>query len=436
MDKEQKLSTEPYKGVRDFYPEDWAQHGAIFRKIRRVLRMNGYAEYQASPLERTELYESKGNDEIVSDQTYTFEDRGGRSVTLRPEMTPTLARMVAAKRRELTFPLRWFSIGNRFRYERPQKGRLREFYQADIDLVGLPEGEADREIVWLAYRIVKAFGAKDEDFKIRVNDRRLLMSAAEAAGCVTPDIARQYLRLLDKKDKLPAETYRAQLAAIVPRDPMAVVEEETEGPVAERRDAVKAFIESVKKWGVSNIVFDPTLARGFDYYTGIVFEIFDTNPENPRALFGGGRYDGLVSLFGGEAVPAVGFAFGDVTFQDFLATHNLLPAPNAAPDIYIGTASEELVPAAQMAGMNLRMQRVKTWVNLRKRKLFDQIDEARKRGIPFFTLIGDEEAGSGMLRLQPLRDELGRKDDERWKKAYSVEDAAHVMREALKATEA
>jgi histidyl-tRNA synthetase len=257
------------------------------------------------------------------------------------------------------------------------------------------------------------------------------MSAAEAAGCVTPDIARQYLRLLDKKDKLPPETYRAQLAAILPRDPMDVVEKDTKGPVAERRDAVKAFIEDVKKWGVSNIVFDPTLARGFDYYTGIVFEIFDTNPENPRALFGGGRYDGLVSLFGGEAVPAVGFAFGDVTFHDFLATHDLLPAPNAAPDIYLGTAGEEFVPAAQMAGMNLRKQGVKTWVNLRKRKLFDQIDEARERGIPFFALIGEAEAGSLALRLQPLRDELGRKDDEKWQRSYRIEEAARVMKDAL-----
>src|SRR5665213_1683249 len=150
MIEREELSPEPYKGVRDFYPADWATLAGIFTKIRSVLELSGYEEYNASPLERAELYESKGNQEIVNEQTYTFLDRGERRVTLRPEMTPTLARMVAAKRRELSYPLRWYSIGNRFRYERPQKGRLREFYQADVDLVGLPEGEADVEVVALA----------------------------------------------------------------------------------------------------------------------------------------------------------------------------------------------------------------------------------------------------------------------------------------------
>src|ERR1700749_1101417 len=146
MTDRQPLSTEPYKGVRDFYPADWARMQALFNRTREILASYGYEEYNASPLERSELYESKGNEEIVNDQTYTFTDRGDRKVTLRPEMTPSLARMIAAKRRELVYPLRWFSIGNRFRYERMQKGRLREFYQTDIDLIGLPEGEADLEI--------------------------------------------------------------------------------------------------------------------------------------------------------------------------------------------------------------------------------------------------------------------------------------------------
>jgi histidyl-tRNA synthetase len=170
---ERKLDTEPYKGVRDFYPADWSRMQKMWERTRGVLRARGYEEYNASPLEPAELYESKGNEEIVNEQTFTFTDRGDRKVTLRPEMTPTLARMVAAKRREMPFPLRWFSIGNRFRYERPQKGRLREFYQTDIDLVGLPEGEADIEIIELASQILREFGAAEADFSIRINSRKL-----------------------------------------------------------------------------------------------------------------------------------------------------------------------------------------------------------------------------------------------------------------------
>src|SRR3989338_7309216 len=165
------LSTEPYKGVRDFYPTDWARLQTIFTRIRETLALWGYEEYNASPLERAELYGAKTSEEIVSEQTYTFTDRGDRRVTLRPEMTPTLARMVAAKRREMPFPLRWFSIPNIFRYERPQKGRLREHYQLNVDLVGIASSEVDIEIVKIASEIVRAFGAKERDFIIRVNSR-------------------------------------------------------------------------------------------------------------------------------------------------------------------------------------------------------------------------------------------------------------------------
>src|SRR3989344_4057784 len=194
------LSTDPYKGVRDFYPADWARQEAMFARIRETLLKWGYEEYNASPLERAELYEAKTSEEIVNEQTYSFTDRGERRVMLRPEMTPTLARMEANKRRELVFPLRWFSIGNRFRYERPQKGRLREFYQADIDLVGpasQSEGmrnEADIEIVRLAAAILKAFGATEGDFIIRVNSRALPTAACVAAG-LSEEATRAYLRL-------------------------------------------------------------------------------------------------------------------------------------------------------------------------------------------------------------------------------------------------
>ncbi|MDO8589997.1 MAG: ATP phosphoribosyltransferase regulatory subunit [bacterium] len=250
-----KLDTGPYKGVRDFYPEDMAIENHIFKTWREVVEKAGYQEYSASILEPTEIYTEKSGVEIINEQTFTFTDRGDRSVTLRPEMTPTLARMIAARRRNLKFPLRWYSIPNLFRYERPQRGRKREHWQLNCDLLGITGIEADIEIISLAYKIMKEFGAKDENFEIRINNSNT---------------------------------------------------------------------DDLKEIG-PNIVYDPTLARGQTYYTGIVFEIFDTNKENGRSIAGGGRYDNLLEIFEVDPIPAVGFGMGDITINDFLETHKLGP---------------------------------------------------------------------------------------------------------------
>lgn len=414
-----KVSTESYKGVRDFYPADWAKLAAVFEQSRTVLRARGYEEYQASPLEHSELYESKGNEEIINEQTFSFEDRGGRRVTLRPEMTPTLARMVAAKRRELTFPLRWFSIGNRFRYERPQKGRLREFFQTDVDLIGLPEGEADIEVVMLAADILKSFGAKDSDFAIRINSRKLITLANEAVGFTDSRTLRNYWQLVDRKAKMPKEEYEAALKEF-PGNPLAEIERATEGPVAKEKQRIIALVEELKARGVKNVSFDTDIVRGFDYYTGIVFEVNDTSPENPRALFGGGRYDGLVSLFGGDPLPAVGFAFGDVTMLDFLETHNLMPKVATAPQLYIGTLSGTDIKAAQEFASLLREKGVRTFVNLTDKKIGDQVKDAARRFIPYFVAFGKDEAKSKKVRVKELASGKEKK--------VSLKDVAKVVR--------
>ncbi|MEQ1561388.1 MAG: ATP phosphoribosyltransferase regulatory subunit [Nitrospira sp.] len=259
-----KLSTEPYKGVRDFYPEDMKIQNYIFKTWREVAEEFRYEEYSASPLELTEIYTEKSGDEIVNEQTFTFTDRGGRSVTLRPEMTPTLARMVAAQRKSRKFPLRWFSIPNLFRYEKPQRGRKREHYQLNCDLMGIDNNreENDAEIITIAHRIMQRFGAENKDFEIRLN-----------------------------------------------------------GPA----DNLSGIIERLEKDGITNVRLDETLARGQTYYTGMVFEVFDTDPSNPRALCGGGRYDNLLEIFDVEPIPTVGFGMGDITIRDFLETHKLGP---------------------------------------------------------------------------------------------------------------
>ncbi len=388
----ESLSTEPYKGVRDFYPDDWARLDALFSRVREVLTAWGYEEYSASPLERSELYESKTSEEIVGEQTYTFVDRGDRKVTLRPEMTPTLARMVAAKRREIPFPLRWFSIPAVFRYERPQRGRLRQHYQVNVDLIGVASTEADTEMIVLASEILRAFGAKESDFSIRVNSRAVLTAACERAG-LSADAARAYLRLLDKKDKMAAEAFEAARNEITAVDPLAEID----------ASEITSFVDTLVARGVTNAVFDPTLTRGFDYYTGIVFEVFDTDPTNPRSLFGGGRFDKLVALFGGDPVPAVGFGMGDVTLADFLETHGLTPtARTNAPALYLGTPTEEDIPAAQACAATLRKAGVHVFVNLTTTSLGDQVKAALKRGIPFFVAYGKDEVANGSLRLKAL----------------------------------
>src|SRR5581483_1596443 len=249
-----KLSTESYKGVRDFYPEDQFIQNYILSIWKKTVESFGYVEYGASILEPAELYRVKTGEEIVNEQTYTFIDRGEREVTLRPEMTPTVARMVAGKSKELAFPLRWYSIPNLFRYEKPQRGRLREHWQLNVDLFGSDSVAADAEIITLAYNIMKAFGARDGDFEIRVNDRKLLHEKF-----ANPEA----IRLLDKKNKLPAEEFQRQWNELG----IGAYEH-----VAWSED-VKKIIDHV---GIPNVIFEPTVARGFDYYTGMIFEVFDT----------------------------------------------------------------------------------------------------------------------------------------------------------------
>lgn len=394
------LETDPLKGTRDFYPSVMAERKAMFTVIRTLLESYGYEEYDASPLERSELYERKGNEEIVRDQTYSFEDRGGRRLTLRPEMTPTLARMVAAKRRELTFPLRWFSIGNRFRYERPQRGRTREFYQTDVDFIGLPQGEADIEILTLAYNVPRAFGATEKDFSIRINSRALLSAACASVGLTDKEGVSEYWQLLDRKNKMSKEEFE-KLQEGKP-DPLRAIEEATDPVVKEEKEKVLSVIETLKSRGITNVSFDPEIVRGFDYYTGIVFEIYDENPVNSRSLFGGGRYDGLVSMFGGDPIPAVGFAFSDVVFRDFLETHDLLPKDISSIDVYLGTPDPSLLPSAQEFATMLREKGVRVFVNLSERSLGDQVKEADRRGAPFFIAYGKDEVDGTTVKVKTL----------------------------------
>lgn len=385
-----KLSTDNYKGVRDFYPEDYRVLEFIFTTWKSVLKKYGYEQYDASPLEYAEIYKQKSGEEIVNEQTYTFTDKGGREISLRPEMTPTVARMVARKSRELSFPLRWFSIPNVFRYERPQKGRLREHWQLNVDMFGLESKYAEVEMIQIAYDILIAFGLTDSQFVIKVNNRKM-MNDFFAQTTLSDEQKHKVIKLLDRKNKI--DDFDAQLAAIAGKN-------FAYNPQMD--DDTKSVIESLSATGISNIEFDPYMVRGFDYYNGLIFEIFDTSPSNNRSVFGGGRYDNLTHIFSNDSVPAIGFGMGDVTLRDVLETYDLLPQFKDTTDIYLGTMDEKLVDDAAAIANGLRKTGISVIADYSSKKVGDQIKKAINKGCTYFAVLGEDEIRSKKLVLKRL----------------------------------
>lgn len=397
MTKRESVPLEPYKGVRDFYPEDQFVLRYIFEHMERVCELFGYEEYGASILEHAELYRAKTSEEIVNEQTYQFTDRGGRDVVLRPEMTPTLARMVAAKYREIPMPARWYTIANVFRYERPQRGRLREHWQLNADILGVDSVEADAEIIAVAHGILRSLGADERDFEIRVSDRRILDALYERLG-VAEDGRAGVTRLLDRRDK--AENFAQELGALIGAELAASLTEELD------RTTSTAYLEELRThlahMGIHNMLVDTKITRGFDYYTGMVFEVFDTHESNNRSIFGGGRYDKLLSQFGGEKIAAVGFGMGDVTARHFLESHNLMPEFAPATELMICVVEDGATSHAVKLAQDLRREDIAVAVNFSGKRLGDQIRQADKMKIPFMLAVGQKERESGRYTLKNL----------------------------------
>jgi len=387
----EKLSTDSYKGVRDFYPEDQFIQDYIFFVWESTLESFGYEKYNASVLEPTELYRAKSGEEIVNEQTYQFIDRGDREVTLRPEMTPTVARLIAGKRRELTFPVRWYSIPNLFRYERPQRGRLREHWQLNADFFGVANIEADVEMIEIASTLLQNFGLNDTQYEIRINDLGALAKALDEAGLSSIE-AHQYRKLLDKKEKI--DDFDEQVTKLLGK-PFELELEESE--------AVTTVLNKLKLRGIHNVVFKQSLVRGFDYYTGIVFEVFSTDPKNNRSLFGGGRYDDLTKLFDDTSIPAVGFGMGDVTIRDVLETYNLLPVYEGAASVALCPLNDAFYDLAGELAQELRIEGLSVMTDVSGKKIGEQITRADKRAIPFVICLGDDEAASNTFTVKHLK---------------------------------
>ena len=396
-----KLSTDPYKGTRDFYPEEMAVQRYIFDTWSYTAENFGYERYDASVLEPAELYKSKGaeNEELVNEQTYTFIDRGDREVTLRPEMTPTVARMVAGKGPSLSFPTRWYSIPNLFRYERPQRGRLREHWQLNCDLFGVTGLDADIEVIALANQVLLDFGATSDMFEIRVNNRATMQKAYAMLGIEDEDTVAQITRLNDRKHKIEDAEYSAQLTEIVKDEDLA---KEIKAMIETTDGGDNAVVAGLKALGIENVRLDRSLARGFDYYTGTIFEIFDTSDDNNRSLIGGGRYDNLTEMFGGTSVTGVGFGMGDVTMRDFLETHNLLTTDITAPDVMIIPTDVEKNLEAQKIAQTLRNEAISTAVDLSDKKIGKKLSQAGDAYVSYALILGDDEIESGTYTLKNL----------------------------------
>ena len=405
MTEMSSLSTSPYKGTRDYYPADKRIQNYIFGVWARTARRFGYEEYGAPLLEPLEVYEAKSGQELAGEQTYRFMDRGDRQVVIRPEMTPSISRMVAARRQEMAYPARLFSIANFMRYERPQRGREREFWQLNVDMFGADGPQADAEIITLGYETMKAFGAKPDMYVIKINSRKVIDAMMHDFLGLDPIQAPLMVKLFDRKNKISNEAFRDQAIDIFgeerAREGLAKIAQllvakgidglPTEIAQNEAVAELSMLFGELKRRGITNAVFDITLMRGFDYYTGTVFEFFDTHPDNNRAMFGGGRYDGLVGLFGAEPVSAVGMAPGLSPTELFLESHDLMPKLASTTEVYVAVLGDKTLDGAAKLADKLRDEGVNTELDFTGRKIDKQIKTAVKKQIPYVLFVGETE---------------------------------------------
>jgi histidyl-tRNA synthetase len=395
------MSQKPLPGFRDFYPDQCAERAHIFDTWRRIVRRYAFQEYDGPPLEPLELYTQKSGDEIVT-QLYNFVDKGDRPVAMRPEMTPTFARMVGARAQALRKPVRWFSLPQLFRYERTQKGRLREHYQLNVDMVGEADVIADAELLSVAVNIMAAFGLTARDVRARVSDRRLLNGLLDHLAI--PEAARtDVYAVLDKLERQPRELSAEKLTAA--GLPPATVETilgfatldfptlqahyGTAPAVAEHVARFATYVAHCEALGIAEwLRFDLTIVRGLAYYTGIVFELFDSVGEF-RAICGGGRYDTLLGSLGGADLPALGFGMGDVVLGELLRERGLMPALPATVGLWVAQSpdSPDAPAPALRTATALRAAGCTVEYAFKPQKLDKQLEAGRKAGAGAFVIV-------------------------------------------------
>lgn len=394
------------KGTRDIYPDTMKIRRFIIDAIKNSSERFGYQEYDAPCLESVELYAAKSGDELVKEQSFVFPDRGGDLIALRPELTPSLARMVAEKQSELVFPLRWWSFGPFWRYERPQKGRSREFNQWNIDLIGSNSAEGDAELVAVAADFMNSVGLSSDKVKIYVNNRRLLDSSLEEIGIDT-DIRRSITRLIDRLDKLSSDVWDSLAieAGVTMKQLDGIKSLLSDKDLWKKSQELITFFDVVDWLGVADYVeFDPRIIRGLDYYTGTVFEGWDVDRKY-RAILGGGHYDNLVAAVGGDPLPGVGFAMGDVVIELILQEMNCIPQKAKVPSSVLVTIfSEEYKEFTFRTSTVLRNQGFNIITYPSAEKLSKQLKFADRIGAKIAVIAGPDEVIENKITIKNLVD--------------------------------
>ena len=395
----------PVKGTREFYPSEMALRNWLYEKIKQVSQAFGYAEYDGPFLEPIDLYAAKSGEELVKEQSFTFPDRGGNLITLRPELTPSLARMVAQKQHQLVYPLRWWSFGPFWRYEKPQKGRTREFFQWNIDMVGVQSPQADAELIAICAEFFKNIGLKPDHVQLLVNDRELMDGKLSEAG-IPHDLKKVTLNVIDRQDKMSSSTWRSYaLDCGLSQEQFEKLNsllEDTQ--LYKHSESLIQVFSALEAMGLEDYVsFDPKIVRGLDYYTGTVFEARDVG-KSMRAILGGGRYDNLVKDVGGDALTGVGFAMGDVVLPFILEDYDLLPDLQTNPTQIMVTVfdasliNKSIEIASQLRDIGLRVQ-----VYPEVEKLGKQFKNTARMGIRYAVVLGPDEVAAGNVQVKDMQ---------------------------------
>jgi histidyl-tRNA synthetase len=414
------LSKAPYRGTRDFFPSDMRLRNFIFQKMAEVSELFAYEPYDGPLLEEVELYLAKSGEELINDQIYSFTDRGDRHVAIRPEMTPTVARMVAQIHREVAKPLRWYAIPNLMRYEKPQKGRLREFWQYNADIFGAGQN-GELEIIQLAVKLLKSFGATHEHFEVSVNDRRFVDLVFIKLIGLEAEPTKKLYKLVDKKNKMDPAKFSSEVRQITGDEKKAQIFEEfvsiasvadiskfTNKYSSDAESAIEPLVTLFEKFnqqGLAEYVkFDPSIVRGLDYYTGVVFEIFDKHPDNRRAVAGGGAYANLLQIFNEPALEGCGIGLGEVPLKDFLTAHNLMP-DFSKPQLdylvsYLVAEGEKpamaLADALREAGKKVELY----FGEAKPKKIFSY---SEKKDFSYVCFFGEEELEHEEVKVKDLK---------------------------------
>lgn len=410
------MKTKALAGFRDFYPDDLALRAHIFHTWRTVATRYGFEEYDGPPLEPLDLYTAKSGDEIVG-QLYSFKDKGDRDVALRPEMTPTLARMVAARASELRKPIRWFSIPQLFRYERQQRGRLREHFQLNCDLIGEPGPLADAEVIALATDVMRAFGLDRSNVRVRLSDRRIL-NALLASFRLTEAQTSAVYAWLDKQGRGGDDGLRQRLrdlnldpdvidflaAATAVKDIARLKRVLAQKPeAASAVGSLEQVVDALSMMGLADFVdVDLGVVRGLAYYTGTVFELFDTG-RTLRAICGGGRYDNLLNALGDVDLPSVGFGMGDVVLTELLRDRGLVPSDLASIDVFLAFITKDDLPHVLALAHRLRDAGMRAEYALSPQAVGKQLKLADARNARLAVVVGPDERARGEIVIKDLR---------------------------------